>query len=227
MSNFKSALTDCPHREKPGWLEVSHLLASSILHNYDGARFYQKICRDMRESQLDNGMVPGIAPEFTVFSGGIVACGLGDWCDVGPKGPGPSQLTSLGLASTAMLYNNLAILERTARVLGKPDEAAAFARRAAEVRQTFQRAFFHADKNNYDRNHLAGRDAGRQSRHVAEPLHAGARGGMAVPRLVAAILEAPHPNSHRSGHILKTALYPDCLLSASMTRSVMAWTKTS
>ena len=71
LSNFKSVLTDCPHREKLGWLEVSHLLADSILYNYDGVRFYQKICRDMREAQLDNGMVPDIAPEFTVFSGGF------------------------------------------------------------------------------------------------------------------------------------------------------------
>lgn len=223
LSNFKSVLTDCPHREKLGWLEVSHLLASSILYNFDGARFYQKICRDMRESQLDNGMVPDIAPEFTVFSGGfrdspewgsacvvnpwvlwetygdrraleenydtmkrytdylasradaggIVAYGLGDWCDVGPKGPGPSQLTSLGLTSTAMLYNNFAILERTGRVLGKPDEAAAFARRAAEVRQTFQQAFFHADKNNYDRNSQAA-NAIPLTLGIAEPDRRGA-----------------------------------------------------
>ena len=30
-SNFQSVLTDCPHREKLGWLKVSHLMAPSIL----------------------------------------------------------------------------------------------------------------------------------------------------------------------------------------------------
>ena len=31
VSNFQSVLTDCPHREKLGWLEQSHLMAESIL----------------------------------------------------------------------------------------------------------------------------------------------------------------------------------------------------
>jgi len=70
-SNFQSVLTDCPHREKLGWLEVSHLLAGGITYNYDAATFYSKISDDMRASQLDNGLVPDIAPEYTVFSGGF------------------------------------------------------------------------------------------------------------------------------------------------------------
>lgn len=70
-SNLQSVLTDCPHREKLGWLEVAHLMAPSILANYDVATLYRKIARDTTESQLENGLVPDIAPEFTVFSKGF------------------------------------------------------------------------------------------------------------------------------------------------------------
>jgi hypothetical protein len=71
-SNLQSVLTDCPHREKLGWLEVAHLMAPSIVLNYDAAAFYRKVARDTSESQRDNGLVPDIAPEYTVFSGGFV-----------------------------------------------------------------------------------------------------------------------------------------------------------
>jgi hypothetical protein len=70
-SNFKSVMTDCPHREKLGWLECAQLLAGCFIYNYDCARFYEKIAGDMRDSQLDNGLVPDIAPEYTVFPGGF------------------------------------------------------------------------------------------------------------------------------------------------------------
>lgn len=70
-SNLQSVLTDCPHREKLGWLEVAHLMGPSILYHYDVYGLYKKICRDTTESQLENGMVPDIAPEYTRFSAGF------------------------------------------------------------------------------------------------------------------------------------------------------------
>ena len=70
-SNLQSVLTDCPHREKLGWLEQAHLLAGCVTYNYDVGTFYAKIANDMSEAQLANGMVPDIAPEYTVFSGGF------------------------------------------------------------------------------------------------------------------------------------------------------------
>ncbi len=85
-SNLQSVLTDCPHREKLGWLEVSHLLGPAILFNYDVLQLYAKICQDMADAQLPNGLVPDIAPEFTVFSGGFrdspewgSACVINPW----------------------------------------------------------------------------------------------------------------------------------------------------
>ncbi|MCK4966939.1 family 78 glycoside hydrolase catalytic domain, partial [bacterium] len=66
LSNLQSILTDCPHREKLGWLEVSHLMAPSIMYNYDVPLFYRKIIQDMAEAQFSNGFVPNITPEFYV-----------------------------------------------------------------------------------------------------------------------------------------------------------------
>ena len=68
--NMQAVATDCPHREKLGWLEESHLIGPSIMYNYGVSEFFRKIFDDMHDAQLTNGMVPDIAPEFTVFSGG-------------------------------------------------------------------------------------------------------------------------------------------------------------
>jgi alpha-L-rhamnosidase len=70
-SNMFSVLTDCPHREKLGWLEEYHLLYDTVAANFDVAAYYRKLARDIRDAQLPNGMVPDIAPEYTVFSGGF------------------------------------------------------------------------------------------------------------------------------------------------------------
>lgn len=70
-SNLQSVLTDCPHREKLGWLEVSHLMGPSIAYHFDVSGLYAKICRDTTESQLETGLVPDIAPEYTRFEGGF------------------------------------------------------------------------------------------------------------------------------------------------------------
>ena len=68
-SNLQSVLTDCPHREKIGWLEVSHLMGPAIMFNYDVQSFYRKIINDMRDAQLQNGLVPNIAPDYMFSSG--------------------------------------------------------------------------------------------------------------------------------------------------------------
>lgn len=68
-SNLQSVVTDCPHREKLGWLEVPHLMGPSIIYHRDVHNLYRKICRDTTESQLDSGLVPNIAPEYMRFKG--------------------------------------------------------------------------------------------------------------------------------------------------------------
>jgi alpha-L-rhamnosidase len=70
-SNLASIATDCPHREKLGWLEQTHLMGNSIKYLYDIHNLYCKMIDDMKEAQLDNGLVPDIAPEFVPFSSGF------------------------------------------------------------------------------------------------------------------------------------------------------------
>jgi len=67
QNNMVSVLTDCPSREKLGWLEQTHLAGPSILYNYNLSLLYRKMARDMRDSQTANGMVPAIAPEVVAF----------------------------------------------------------------------------------------------------------------------------------------------------------------
>jgi len=69
-SNMMSVLTDCPHREKLGWLEQVHLMGSSVMYNYDVLNLYRKTAEDIRYSQTSDGLVPEIAPEFVTFSWG-------------------------------------------------------------------------------------------------------------------------------------------------------------
>ncbi len=63
--------TDCPHREKLGWLEQTHLMGNSIKFIYDIHNLYDKVINDMIEAQLDNGLVPDIAPEYVPFAEGF------------------------------------------------------------------------------------------------------------------------------------------------------------
>ena len=71
-SNFSSVFTDCPHREKLGWLEQSHLIGPSIQYGYDISRAYPKIVGDMATAQHEDGMIPTIAPQYTVFAEGFL-----------------------------------------------------------------------------------------------------------------------------------------------------------
>lgn len=64
LSNIKSYFTDCPHREKLGWLEQTHLIGPALLCNWDLELFYEKIEQDMADSQHLDGLVPDICPEY-------------------------------------------------------------------------------------------------------------------------------------------------------------------
>ncbi len=70
-SNMMSVMTDCPHREKLGWLEEDHLNGPSLRYDFDLARLFTKMMNDMADSQLENGLVPDIAPEYVKFDGGF------------------------------------------------------------------------------------------------------------------------------------------------------------
>ncbi|MDD4189985.1 MAG: family 78 glycoside hydrolase catalytic domain [Mangrovibacterium sp.] len=68
-SNLVSVSSDCPHREKLGWLEQAHLMGESVKYRYDLFHLYNKIVDDMLEAQTEDGMIPSIAPEYVRFDG--------------------------------------------------------------------------------------------------------------------------------------------------------------
>lgn len=197
-SNLQHVITDCPHREKLGWLEQTYLMGASLMYNWDLRTLLAKESLDMRESQLVSGLVPDIAPEYVTFRGGfrdspewgsaavfvpwqawtwygdrtvlkdsypmmkgyvnylasrtedgLLKYGLGDWYDIGPKGPGYSQLTPQGVTATATYYEDLRVLEQAARVLGFETDAQQYARRAVETRIRFNREYYDARRKTY------------------------------------------------------------------------------
>lgn len=69
LSNSASVFTDCPHREKLGWLEQDHLNAETVLYVEDAITLYEKTIADIVDAQLPSGQIPEIAPEFVQFVG--------------------------------------------------------------------------------------------------------------------------------------------------------------
>jgi len=67
LSNSFSVLTDCPQREKLGWLEQTYLNADTVFYNEQAVTLYEKMLNDMMDSQRPSGMVPSIAPEYVAF----------------------------------------------------------------------------------------------------------------------------------------------------------------
>jgi alpha-L-rhamnosidase len=63
-SNMASVLTDCPHREKLGWLEQTHLMGNSIHYNYDVSGVFKKTIRDMQAAQGEGLLIPEYVPEY-------------------------------------------------------------------------------------------------------------------------------------------------------------------
>ena len=200
-SNIASVFTDCPHREKLGWLEETHLMGASMRYGYDIATLCRKTIADMQASQLASGLVPEIAPEYVKFEWGgdifrdspewgsasiilpwyvyqwygdrqvlessypmmqryvaylgtqannhIITKGLGDWYDLGPKPPGTSQLTPMGVTGTATYYYDLILLARIAHLLGKNADVTAYEKLGEEVKTAFNAKFFNPQTKQY------------------------------------------------------------------------------
>ena len=68
-SNWQSVWTDCPHREKLGWLEQDWLNGEGLLANYDCKTMIEQTMQIIADAQHVDGSMPEIAPEYTVFTG--------------------------------------------------------------------------------------------------------------------------------------------------------------
>ena len=63
-ANMSWVMTDCPHREKLGWLECSYLLQPSFMYHYEGSEWFSKIAGDIRDAQEPSGRVLTVAPSY-------------------------------------------------------------------------------------------------------------------------------------------------------------------
>ena len=71
-SNMVSIMTDCPAREKLGWLEEDHLNGPALHYNWNLGAEMGKILNDMSDAQATNGFVPTTAPTYASFGGGFL-----------------------------------------------------------------------------------------------------------------------------------------------------------
>jgi len=69
-SNMMSVMTDCPQREKRGWLEQDYLNGPALRYEFDLAQLFTKVLNDIGDSQLSNNLVPTTAPEYAIFRDG-------------------------------------------------------------------------------------------------------------------------------------------------------------
>ena len=67
QSNMSHVFTDCPHREKLGWLEQGYLMGPSVLWDYDSAAYFTKIVGDICDSQGPDGIIDTVAPNYPDF----------------------------------------------------------------------------------------------------------------------------------------------------------------
>ena len=67
QANLMTVPTDCPHREKLGWLEQLHLVFEPVAFRWDVREQWQDMVTHMVDAQTPEGLVPDIAPELVVF----------------------------------------------------------------------------------------------------------------------------------------------------------------
>ena len=68
-SNWQAVWTDCPHREKLGWLEQDWLNGEGLVYNYDCRSMIEQTMQNIADAQHANGAVPTTAPEYIYFKG--------------------------------------------------------------------------------------------------------------------------------------------------------------
>ena len=64
QSQLYNTVTDCPHREKLGWLDVPNMMYQSLCYNFNVKALLSKVTMDAFDSQGDNGYVPSTVPHF-------------------------------------------------------------------------------------------------------------------------------------------------------------------
>lgn len=63
-SQLYNTVTDCPHREKLGWLDVPNMMYQTLSYNFDVKSLLSKVVMDAFDSQGANHYVPSTVPHF-------------------------------------------------------------------------------------------------------------------------------------------------------------------
>lgn len=63
-SQLYNSITDCPHREKLGWLDVPNEMFNSLTYNFDMRQFFRKVVMDCFDAQYADGHVPSTVPHY-------------------------------------------------------------------------------------------------------------------------------------------------------------------
>eukprot|EP01084_Bolivina_argentea_P086641 156595_1 len=74
LGNYINIPSDCPQRERRGWLGDAQLAAETLLHNFDMASSYTKFLLDIHDTQIQvnaSGALPEIAPWYQNAPGHI------------------------------------------------------------------------------------------------------------------------------------------------------------
>ncbi len=74
-SQLYNSITDCPHREKLGWLDVPNEMYTSLNMNFHMQSFYKKVVLDCFDAQQSDGHVPSVAPYYMNVYGNDVNWG--------------------------------------------------------------------------------------------------------------------------------------------------------
>ena len=61
-SNMFYLLTDCPTREKQGWINDAQSSAEQMLTNFETEKMFEKWYQDIKDAMLSDGSLPGIIP---------------------------------------------------------------------------------------------------------------------------------------------------------------------
>ena len=64
QSQLYNTVTDCPHREKLGWLDVPNMMYQALSDNFNIKSLLGKVVMDAFDSQGNNGYVPSTVPHF-------------------------------------------------------------------------------------------------------------------------------------------------------------------
>lgn len=69
LNNMESIPTDCPHREKLGWLADSYVGLASSLYSFNAAAFYENFSVDVANSANKHGLLPTFSPSYQFGDG--------------------------------------------------------------------------------------------------------------------------------------------------------------